>query len=109
MHPECGCLTKSMPLADQILSTEGIVRYVERSPADEFIIGTEVGIINRLEQAAPGKRYYPAGPQAVCEHMKRNTLEKVVASLERLETVVRVPEAIARRARVPLERMLAIT
>ena len=109
MHPECGCLTKSMPLADRILSTEGIVRYAAQSPSEEFIIGTEVGIINRLEHAAPGKRFYPAGPQAVCEYMKRNTLEKVVTSLERLETVVRVPEAIARRARVPIQRMLRLS
>ncbi len=108
MHPECGCLTKSMPLADKILSTEGIVRYVEQSTASEFIIGTEVGIVSRLQRVAPDKQFYPAGRQALCEHMKRNTLEKLVQSLERLETVVTVPDEIARRARVPLERMLAI-
>lgn len=109
MHPECGCLTKSMKYADRILSTEGIVRYVNESRAEEFIIATEVGILDRLKKVHPEKTYYPAGRQATCEYMKLNTLEKMLSSLERLEHIVRVPEDIAKRARIPLERMLAIS
>jgi len=109
MHPECGCLTKSMQYADKILSTEGIIRYAGSSPKNEFIIATENGIIHRLERLYPTKRFYPAGELATCEYMKLNTLEKIVQSLERLEYVVRVPDDIAKRARVPLERMLALS
>lgn len=108
MHPECGCLTKSMAYADQILSTEGIVRHVDQSTRREFIIATEVGILDRLQKKHPEKIFYPAGRQAVCEYMKRNTLEKIVTSLERLEYVIRIPEETARAARIPLERMLAV-
>ena len=109
MHPECGCLTKSMQFADKILSTEGIVKHVNDSPAGEFIIATEVGIIDRLKRVQPKKKFYPAGEYATCEYMKLNTLEKMVNALERLQYVVKVPKDIADRARVPLKRMLALS
>jgi quinolinate synthase len=108
MHPECGCLTGTMHLADRILSTEGIVNYVKESPAQEFIIGTETGILHRLQKDNPEKIFYPAAQNAVCEHMKRNTLEKVADSLEKLQHEVKVSEELADRARLPIERMLAI-
>lgn len=109
MHPECGCLTKSMSYADKILSTEGIVKHVNESSAHEFIIATEIGIIDRLKRVQPEKKFYPAGEYAACEYMKLNTLEKMVAALERLQYAVKVPKEIADRARVPLERMLALS
>lgn len=109
MHPECGCLTGTMHLADRILSTEGMIRYAKESSAKEFIIATETGILHRLQQDNPEKRFYPAAENAVCEHMKRNTLEKVADSLEKLQHEVRVPPDLARQARLPIERMLAIS
>lgn len=109
MHPECGCLTKSMHLADRVLSTEGMVRYVKESPAEEFIVATEVGILHRMRKDNPVKRFYPASEFAVCHYMKMNTLEKVVESLENLQYEVKVPRELAERARRPIERMLAIT
>lgn len=108
MHPECGCLTKSMHLADKIMSTEGMTRYVKESPAKEFIVATETGILHRMRKDNPGKLFIPASPQAVCSFMKMNTLEKVVRSLENLEYEVKVPEELAVRARRPIERMLSI-
>jgi len=108
MHPECGCLTKSMHLADRILSTEGMARYVKDSPAKEFIIATETGILHRMRKDNPEKTFIPASAHAVCSYMKMNTLEKVVNSLENLEYEVKVPQELAGRARVPIERMLAI-
>ena len=108
MHPECGCLTKSMHLADKIMSTEGMTRYVKESPAQEFIVATETGILHRMRKDNPGKLFIPASPQAVCSFMKMNTLEKVVKSLENLEYEVKVPEDLALRARRPIERMLSI-
>ena len=108
MHPECGCLTKSMHLADRILSTEGMARYVKESPAREFIVATETGILHRMQKDNPEKLFIPASPQAVCSFMKMNTLEKVVQSLENLQYEVKVPEALAQKALLPIERMLAI-
>ena len=108
MHPECGCLTKSMHLADKIMSTEGMTRYVKESPAKEFIVATETGILHRMRKDNPAKLFIPASPQAVCSFMKMNTLEKVVRSLENLEYEVKVPEELAVRARRPIERMLSI-
>ncbi len=109
MHPECGCLTKTMHLADKILSTEGMVQYAQQSPANEFIIATETGILHRMEKDNPQKKFYPAAREAVCGYMKQNTLEKVVLSLERLQYQVEVDPEIARRARLCLDRMLAIS
>lgn len=108
MHPECGCSTKLMDRADQILSTEGMTRYAKESPAQEFIIATETGILHRMQKENPCKKFYAASTQAVCSYMKQNTLEKVVNSLERLEYRVEVPRPIADRARLAIERMLAI-
>lgn len=108
MHPECGCLTKSMHLADRILSTEGMVRYVKESAAKEFIIATEIGILHRMQKDNPEKLFIPASPQAVCSYMKMNTLEKILHSLENLVYEVKVPKDVAEKARLPIERMVAI-
>ncbi len=109
MHPECGCLTSCMPLADRVLSTEGIIKAAKEMPAKKFIIGTEVGILHRLQKENPGKEFLPAAREASCEFMKLNTLEKLLWSLEELEFRVTVPEAIAKKARKAIERMLEIS
>jgi quinolinate synthase len=109
MHPECGCSTSCMSLADKIASTEGILKHCASSPDKEFIIGTEVGILHRLEKENPGKIFHPATAEASCEFMKLNTLEKLLWSLEDLEYKVVVPEPIAKKARRAIERMLEIS
>ena len=108
MHPECGCTTKQMDLADQVLSTEGMVRHVNRSASKEFIIATETGLLNRLRTLHPEKRFYPASEHATCHHMQRNTLDKAFMSLVRMQHAVRVDPAVAERAVKPIERMLEI-
>jgi quinolinate synthase len=109
MHPECGCLTSCMPLADKVVSTEGIVKAARESSAKDIIVGTEVGILHRLRRENPEKTFYPAAEEAFCEFMKLNDLEKVLRSLEDLEYKVIVPEETARRARLAIERMLEIS
>ncbi len=108
MHPECGCLTKSMHLADKILSTEGMVRYAKESSAKEFIVATETGILHRMRKDNPEKTFIPASSHAVCSYMKMNTMEKVVEALETLKPEVKVPEELAKRAHKCIERMLEI-
>lgn len=109
MHPECGCTTKQMHLADQVLSTEGMVTYARQSQAKEFIIATETGLLYRLRTQLPEKTFYPASEHATCHHMQRNTLEKAFMSLVKMQHEVRVDPKIATRAVKPIERMLAIT
>jgi len=108
MHPECGCMTGTMHLADRILSTEGMIKRAKESQAREFIIATETGILHRLRKDNPDKIFYSAAQNAVCEHMKRNTIEKLADSLEKLQYEVKVPKELADKARLPIERMLAL-
>jgi quinolinate synthase len=119
IHPECGCTSQIIEAAGDdaafggkpahILSTEGMVRYAERSPADTFLIATEVGILHRLEQKAPGKRFVPVNREAICQYMKLTTLEKLRDSLRLGIHEIDVPAGVAARARIALERMIAIS
>lgn len=109
MHPECGCLTRSMPYADQILSTEGMVKYVRQSRSPAFIVATETGVLHKMKRENPGKEFIPAAEHAVCHYMKLNTIEKVVLSLERMQYEVKVPEPIRQRALLPIERMIEVS
>ena len=106
VHPECR--PEVIALADEALSTSGMVRYASRPDVAELIVGTEVDIIHRLKKENPGKRFYPASDKAVCPNMKKITLEKVLAALEKMAPEVKVPQEIRARALVPVERMLAI-
>ncbi len=110
IHPECGCSSTCIFLRPdaKLLSTEGMVRYAAQSPAQEFVVATEVGILHRLRKKAPGKRFIPVREDAVCQYMKRATLEKVYESLRDLKHVVTVPVEIAAPARRALEAMLAL-
>jgi quinolinate synthase len=117
IHPECGCATSIVDAISagavdasgvQILSTEGMIRRPSTSPADEFIVATEVGILHRLRRENPTKRFYAANEGAVCAYMKVTTLPKVVAALERMQFHITVPADIAARARRALERMVMI-
>jgi quinolinate synthase len=109
MHPECGCSTSCMPLADKVASTEGILKHCHASKDPEFIVGTEVGILHRLAKENPGKTFYPATAEASCEFMKLNTLEKLLWCLEDLQPRVTVAPDVAAKARRAIERMLAIS
>jgi quinolinate synthase len=73
-----------------------------------MIVATETGILHRMHQESPEKRFIPANEAAVCKYMKMITLPKLRDSLRELKYEVRVPAEIARRARVPIERMVAI-
>ena len=117
IHPECGCATSVVeamsagdidPTGVQILSTEGMIKRPQTSPNDEFIVATEVGILHRLRRENPTKTFYPANPDAVCAFMKVTTLPKVLSSLQRMEHRITVPAPIAARARLAIERMVAI-
>lgn len=106
VHPEC--TPEVIAMADHVLSTSGICRRAQESDAEEFIIGTEIGILARLERENPDKKFYPASELAECENMKLNTLEKILWSLEDMAYDVQVPEDIAKRAKKSIDRMVEI-
>ena len=106
VHPECR--PEVIDRADRVSSTSGMVRHACSSPRREFVIGTEVGLLHQLEKKCPGKAFYPLSNRAVCVNMKKTDPAKVLAALERLEPRVTVPEDIAARARVAIQRMLAL-
>jgi len=106
VHPEC--LASVVALADVVLSTSQMAKYAKESPAKEFIIGTEAGLLYRLKQDNPDKEFYLASERAVCPNMKRTTQEKVLWVLDELKNEVKVPENIRKKAHLAIERMLAI-
>ena len=118
IHPECSCTTPIMyDVANgsyksnqvQILSTEGMMNHVKNSKSNEFVVATETGILYRMKQQNPSKKFIPASEKAECEYMKMITLEKVYNSLVNEETIVTVQKQIADKARLAIERMLAIS
>lgn len=104
VHPECR--PEVVELADEVLSTGKMCAFAKKSSEKEFIVGTETGIIHKLQKENPGKRFYPASEHAVCPNMKRTTLEKVLWSLEEMKTEVRVPDEIRRKARRAIDKMV---
>jgi quinolinate synthase len=107
VHPECE--PEFQLKADHVLSTGGMYRRCVESDAKVFIIGTEVGMVDRLRREIPGKTFLPAKEHAVCSAMKRINLENTLEALRLEEPVVKVPEDLARRARIPIERMLEMS
>ena len=104
-HPECPKPVRIV--ADHVLSTGQIYKFVADSPATEFIVATEEGLIHRLKKDHPDKMFYRVSPFAVCPNMKRNTLEKVLFCLRDMAPAVQIDPAIATRARQAIEQMLA--
>jgi quinolinate synthase len=106
VHPEC---TKEMrAVADFIGSTSRICKYAKESSAEEFIVGTEEGILHRLRKENPTKKFYLAYEGAICPNMKLTTLDRIYVSLKEEKHLVTVPEAVAKKARASLERMFAV-
>jgi quinolinate synthase len=116
VHPECGCTTSflyydaagDLPGNLSFQSTEGMTRHVRQSSSQEFIIATEIGILHRMRKDSPDKTFIPASREAVCRYMKMITLDKVYRSLQEDIYEVKVPEEIASKARLAIDRMLRI-
>ena len=107
VHPEC--IPEVQDRADYIASTSGMVRICKAVEDEEFLIGTEIGLLHRLEKEAPGNKFYPLSNTAVCPQMKMITLEKIEAALEHEQPEVVIPPGIMEKARKPIERMLALS
>jgi quinolinate synthase len=118
IHPECGCSTSVMeyvaagdvdPEGVHMLSTGGMLDYARSAkPGSTAIVATETGMLYPLREAAPDVTFLPANRAAVCQYMKMITLPKLRDALRDLSPQVKVPDALAERARLPIERMVAI-
>ena len=106
VHPEC--LPDVISLADEALSTGGMFKYVKKSKAKEFIIGTENGFLYRLHKNNPKKKFFPASDLAICFNMKYTNLEKVLWSLEEMKTEIKISDKIRVKARKAIDKMLQI-
>lgn len=113
VHPEC---KKAVTLlADHVGSTASLLKYAQESPAREFIVATESGILHKMRQSCPDKTFIAAPPEQAgcacnnCSYMKLNTLKKLRDCLRDLSPEIHVDEEVAARAIRPIERMLAMS
>jgi quinolinate synthase len=106
VHPECR--PEVAALADMTVSTGGMSRYAGETPAREIIVGTEPGMIHRLQKENPDKVFHSLDAPIACPNMQKTTLEKVLWSLEEMTHQIEVPEDISRRARRAIEAMLQV-
>ena len=119
IHPECGCTTSVMEFVSagdvdangvKMLSTGGMLDYARHASAGgEAIVATEVGMLYPLRVAAPETKFIAANPEASCVFMKMITLPKLLDSLRMDRFEVKVPDDVASAARLPIERMVAIS
>ncbi len=117
IHPECGCssscMLKSQLYFDcnsvHIFSTDGMIKFVQESDAEEFVIATETGILHRLKKIKPSAEFFPLSENAFCEYMKKINLENLRDALLLDRYEVKVDRETAERARLPIQRMLEIT
>ena len=106
VHPEC--TPPVIALADEVMSTGGMIRYAKESNTREIIVATEVGILYRLRKENLTKKFYPASESAICPNMKKTTQEKILWSLEDLKHVIKVPANIRLKAKKALDKMLEL-
>ncbi|OFW55794.1 MAG: quinolinate synthase [Actinobacteria bacterium RBG_16_64_13] len=104
VHPECRAEVSD--IADAVESTSGMIRFCREDDAEEYLIGTECGMLYRLSKDCPGKRFYPVTEVAVCYNMKMTTLDKVLAALRDEGPVVSVDPEIRARALRAVQRMV---
>ena len=106
VHPEC--TWEMQKTADFVGSTSQMCKFVNKSNAKTFIVGTEEGILHRLRKDNPEKQFILAYEGAICPNMKLNTLERLYVALKEEKHIVTVPEPTAKQARKALERMLEL-
>lgn len=104
VHPECR--PEVVEFADKVLSTGEMVKYVAKADAQEFIIGTEEGMISRLQKEAPDKRFYLASRAFVCPNMKKTRLEDILYALENEKYEVKLSDSLRERSKKSLDEML---
>ena len=106
VHPECR--PEVTAIADAVESTSGMIRFCREDDAMEYLIGTELGMIYRLSQDIPDKRFYPVTDVSVCPNMKLTTLDKVLRALRTEGPLVSVEPEIRVKALRAVQRMVEV-
>ena len=111
-HPECE--EALLAMSDFVGSTSALLKYVQSDPSTTFIVATESGILHQMERAAPGKTLIAAPPEGncacnECPFMRLNTMEKLYRCLHDLAPRVEMDEELRLRAKLPIDRMLALS
>lgn len=111
-HPECEEVVLNQ--ADFIGSTSSLLRYVQQSKDDEFIVATEAGIIHQMQKSCPEKTFIPAPPEEncacnQCPYMKLNTMEKLYLCMANRTPEITLSDDLIQRALVPLKRMMEMS
>jgi quinolinate synthase len=111
-HPECE--QPVLQRASYIGSTTALLHYAVTNPATEFIVATEAGILHQMKKRAPEKTFLPLPPEEncacnQCPYMRKNTLEKVYLALRDLSPRIELSPEIIEKARIPIDRMLALS
>jgi len=104
VHPECK--PEVVDLADEVLSTSGMLEFVHKSPALRFLIATEQGILYRMQKENPGKEFFSAGSPKVCVNMKKTNLNDVLSVLENEDHKIEIDQEVAFKAKKALDAML---
>lgn len=103
-HPECNIEVQNA--CDEVLSTGGMLKFIAESDSTEFVIGTEIDMITRLNSEIPGKKLYPLLEGAICGTMKLHTLEKVRDALKNEKPMIEVPDDVAEKSLKAVKHML---
>ncbi|BDU51171.1 quinolinate synthase A [Haliovirga abyssi] len=103
-HPECK--PEVVKFADEVLSTGGMVKFVKETKAEEILVGTEEGMIHRLQKEAPNKKFYSVSRNFVCANMKKTHLEDILESLEEEKYEITLPEEARKKGKKTLDEML---
>jgi quinolinate synthase len=111
-HPECE--EPILKMADYIGSTTALLKYTQTNVANEFIVGTESGILHQMQLSSPEKIFIPAPPETNCAcndcpYMKLNTLEKLYLCMEYETPEIRMSDDLLKKGRIPIDRMLEIS
>lgn len=106
VHPEC--IKEVLEMADFVGSTSAIIKYITESDVNEFIVGTVDGVFAKINELAPEKKLYRVNDEQICVNMKKVTLEKIIDVLENETNEVFLDEEVAKKALIPLERMLEL-
>lgn len=104
VHPECE--PEVVAIADQVLSTSQMIRFVKEDTAKRYLIATEMGVIYRMKKENPDKDFYPAGTLKTCLNMKKTALEDVFLSLQAEQYEINLPPDVMKAARQSLEEMI---
>jgi quinolinate synthase len=117
IHPECGCSTSCMMKSamyfdckdGHVHSRSGMLKHAEESDSKEFVVATETGILHRMKKTSPEKKFYAANEESVCDYMKMITLDNLRDALKFNQFEVKVPQELAEKAVIPINRMLQVS